>query len=128
MELRDVLHQMMQESLAASQPTNLCIGTVTSANPLEVTINPEMGPLKQQVLYRTSAVVEKKIPVLKHKHTTNGFQHRHTLSGLEHSHEAEEGSTGSSLGGSYPTNAGLEQDAFVSDEQLKERKSCIYSM
>lgn len=120
MELRDILHQMMQESLAASQPTNLCIGTVTSADPLEVTINTEMGPLKRQVLYLTSAVIEKKIPVLKHKHTTNGFRHTHKVSGLSHSHEAPEGSTGSALDGSYPTSAGLEQDAFISDEQLEK--------
>ena len=42
MELSDVLNQMMRENLRASQPTNLCIGTVTSADPLEITVSTDM--------------------------------------------------------------------------------------
>lgn len=68
MELKDVLQQMMQESQQGMQPTELCIGTVTSANPLEVTINTQMAPLKASVLYLTESVIEKKIPVLEHTH------------------------------------------------------------
>ena len=49
MELSDILHQMMQQSLRAAQLTDLKIGTVTSAKPLEISINPAMGPLKQSV-------------------------------------------------------------------------------
>ena len=120
MELRDVLNQMMQENLRASQPANLCIGTVTAADPLEITISTGMGPLKKPILYLTSAVIEKKIPVLKHKHTTKGFRHSHTVDGLSHTHSGEEGETGPALDGAYPTGEGLEQDAFISDEQLKE--------
>lgn len=60
MELSDILHQMMQQSLRAAQLTDLKIGTVTSAKPLEISINPAMGPLKQSVLYLTAAVVEKR--------------------------------------------------------------------
>lgn len=120
MELCDVLNQMMQENLLASQPANLCIGTVTAADPLEITISTGMGPLKKPILYLTSAVIEKKIPVLKHKHTTKGFRHSHTVDGLSHAHSGEEGGTGPALDGAYPTGEGLEQDAFISDEQLKE--------
>lgn len=118
MELRDVLNQMMQENLRASQPANLCIGTVTAAEPLEIAIATGMGPLKRPVLYLTSAVIEKKIPVLKHAHTSKGFRHSHTVDGLSHAHGGEEG--GPALDGSYPTSEGLEQDAFLSDEQLAE--------
>nr|DAW43745.1 MAG TPA: Protein of unknown function (DUF2577) [Caudoviricetes sp.] len=69
MELKDILQQMMQESMKSAQLTDLQVGTVTSASPLEVTINPAMAPLRAGVLYLSSAVVEKKIPVVQHTHT-----------------------------------------------------------
>lgn len=61
MELKDILQQMIQQNIKASQLTDLQVGTVTSAAPLEITINPAMAPLRSGVLYLTSAVVEKKI-------------------------------------------------------------------
>ena len=42
MELKDVLQQMMQQSQAAMQPTDLCIGTVDAVDPLEITISTAM--------------------------------------------------------------------------------------
>ena len=69
MELKDVLQQMMQQSQAAMQPTDLCVGTVDAVHPLAITINPAMAPLRQEVLYLTERVVEKKIPILTHSHT-----------------------------------------------------------
>lgn len=74
MQLSDVLHQIAQESLAASQPTDLCTGTVVSASPLEITIDTAMAPLRAPVLYLTSAVVEKKITALKHAHIADSMQ------------------------------------------------------
>lgn len=68
MELIDMLHQISQQSQEASQPTDLRVGTVTSANPLEISINPNMAPLQAGVLYLTVSVVEKKIPILQHDH------------------------------------------------------------
>lgn len=126
MELCEVLQQMMQDTMRASQPTNLCIGTVTSVAPLEITVSTDMRPLKSQVLYLTSAVIEKKIPILEHKHTTKGFRHSHTVSGLSHTHSAGEGDTGHALDGEYPTSEGLKQDAFISDEQLKKDSIVCY--
>ena len=99
MELLDMLHQISQESQKASQPTDLVIGTVTKVEPLEITTNPAMAPLRAEVLYLTAAVVEKKIPVLTHSHTTVGFAHDHKL-------------------GEETTTKALTDDAFVSDEQL----------
>lgn len=61
MELKDILQQMIQQTMNASQLTDLQVGTVTSTSPLEITISPAMAPLRAGVLYFTSAVVEKKI-------------------------------------------------------------------
>lgn len=117
--------------------SDLALGTVTGVKPLEVTLRDSMAPLPQEVLWRTAAVVEKKIPVLEHEHITAGFRHGHSLSGLghshgvsglEHSHTAAEGPTGSALGGSFQTGQGLEgtystaqallPDAYTSDRRL----------
>lgn len=68
MELKDVLYQMMSESQRASQPADLRIGTVTAVNPLEITINTSMAPLRAGILLLTEPVVEKKIPILQHNH------------------------------------------------------------
>lgn len=69
MELKDILQQMTQESMKSAQLTDLQIGTVTSADPLEITISAAMAPLHAGVLYLTVDVVEKKIPVVQHSHT-----------------------------------------------------------
>lgn len=68
MELSDVLHQMIQEGFNATQPCDLCIGTVTSAAPLEITIDTAMEPLRSAVLYLSASVIERKIPVVEHTH------------------------------------------------------------
>lgn len=70
MELIDALHQISQQSQKAMQPTELVIGTVTGISPLEITSNTAMAPLREAVLYLTANVVEKKIPILQHTHTT----------------------------------------------------------
>ena len=101
MELKDVLYQMMQENMAAGQPTDLRVGTVTSEEPLEITINPAMAPLRRRQLYLTEPVVEKKIPVLTHKHYISTLTHTHTSPG---------GATGPALEGSY-----LGEDSLVSE-------------
>lgn len=59
MELRDVIYQMIQQSLQASQPADLRVGTVMGTDPLEISINPAMAPLRREVLLLTAGVVEK---------------------------------------------------------------------
>ena len=103
MELKDVLYQMMQENAAAGQPTDLRVGTVTSEEPLEITINPAMAPLRRRQLYLTEPVVEKKIPVLTHKHY---------ISTLTHTHTAPGGATGPALEGSYLGEGSLVSEGF----------------
>lgn len=120
MDLIDVLHQVAEDTMSAYGLSDMAVGTVTSADPLEVAVRESMAPLPQQVLRLTSSVIEKKIPVMAHKHTTTGFRHSHMVSGLSHSHEASEGITGASLDGSYQTGEALTQDGYISDEQLRD--------
>ena len=135
MELRDVLYQMMQRNAAAMQPTDLCVGTVVSAAPLQVSLSAQTAPLEGAQLILTAAVVEKKIPVLTHIHEMEGLSHTHTLSGLGHSHDTTgfahshttgglshahtltEGQTGAALAGSYSSDEQL-AGTFSSDQKL----------
>lgn len=70
MELIQALQQIMQKNMQAMQLTNLVIGTVTAESPLEITSSTAMAPLRAGVLYLTEPVIEKKIPILQHTHTT----------------------------------------------------------
>lgn len=135
MELRDVLYQMMQRNAAAMQPTDLCVGTVVSAAPLQVSLSAQTAPLEGAQLLLTEPVVEKKIPVLTHIHEMEGLSHTHTLSGLGHSHDTTgfahshttgglshahtltEGQTGAALAGSYSSDEQL-AGTFSSDQKL----------
>ena len=111
MELKDILQQMMQETAAAGQPTDLRIGTVTSEEPLEITINTNMAPLRRSQLYLTEPVVEKKIPIL---------QHNHWIDTLGHSHTAPHGETTTNLSGRYMTKPwSLVSEGFDSTEQAQ---------
>lgn len=80
------------------QPCDLCIGTVTKADPLEITINTAMAPLKKEVLYLTASVIEWKIPTL---------QHLHKISTLTHNHSNSAGTTTDGLTGTYDTQTNL---------------------
>ena len=57
MELIDVLHSIMQDSLKASKPTDLCFGTVSSVSPLQVTLEMSMLPIPQEALSLTDSVI-----------------------------------------------------------------------
>lgn len=97
MQLSEVLHGMMQENQAATQPTELRIGTVVSVAPLSISINTAMQPLQASVLYLTEGVIEKKIPLLQHKHKIPAGT-------LEHDHE---GAVGKDLKEEYETDKSL---------------------
>lgn len=119
MTLSEVLFYMMQQNQTATQPTDIVIGTVTGISPLEITINTAMATLRKEVLYLTQAVVEKKIPVLTHSHTTGGLQHKHTVSGLSHSHSVDGSTTGNALEGSYDTSQEMAGASFASSAALE---------
>lgn len=118
MELSDVLRQMMQQSMEGYGLSDMTIGTVTGTKPLAVKIREGMADIPQEALLLTAAVVEKKIPILKHKHITEGFRHSHRLPDLTHAHAGAEGETGPSLEGSLETETALDPDAYPSDERL----------
>lgn len=93
MDMIDILHQITESSMQGYGLSDLAIGTVTSEKPLEVKIRENMAPIPEAALLLTAAVIEKKIPVLKHEHITAGFRHDHALPDLSHSHSTEEGET-----------------------------------
>lgn len=105
MDLIEVLQQINQSSMDAYGLSDLAIGTVTKAVPLEVTLRESMAPLPQEVLHLTAAVIEKKIPVLAHEHTTSGLRHNHGVSTTDDD---------------YETSDGLTPDAYLTDQQLKD--------
>lgn len=85
----DIVEALLQLNRAAGdidQPTDLQIGTVVKAPPdddaLEISISTAMAPLKQNILYLAEPVIEKKIPLLKHRHLMN------------HTHPGVHGQTG----------------------------------
>lgn len=101
MTLAEVLQQAMEQNRQAAQLTDLCIGTVTSEDPLEILIDSTMQILKRSVLLLTEPVIEKKIPVLTHKHY---------ISTLSHLHTCTTGATSEALVGQY-----LGEDSLVSE-------------
>lgn len=104
MELIDILQQIGQQTAEALSPAELAVGTVTAAAPLEISIDPAMDTLRAPVLYLTSAVVEKKLPILRHSHE---------VTGLDHAHSTSEGGTSTELTGTYPTSDALEDIACI---------------
>lgn len=77
MTLTDVLQTLVLKTIDTTQPTDLQIGTVVKAPPddeLEIRISEAMDNLRAPVLYLAEPVIEKKIPLLKHRHK---FSHTH---------------------------------------------------
>lgn len=119
MDAVDILHQIAEDSMRGYGLTDLAVGTVVSVKPLQIKVREDMAPLPEETLWLTAAVMEKKIPVLRHKHVTAGFRHDHSLPELAHSHETEEGGTGVALDGPLRTETALNPDAYTSDERLE---------
>lgn len=69
MELLDVINQIVFNALQAYQPTDLVIGTVQSIKPLAVKLETNQAVIKQEILFRTEAVIERKFKTEKHFHT-----------------------------------------------------------
>lgn len=82
MTLLETLQMINGQSMHAAQLSDLLIGTVTNASPLEITTDVSQAALRREVLYLTEAVIEKKIDTLKHDHY------------VLHSHSIPNGSTG----------------------------------
>lgn len=76
MELIDVVQQIVQRSVRDAALADLVVGTVSKSSPIEVTEQDVRDPIPAQALMLTAAVVEKKMPVLTHRHETG---HRHDI-------------------------------------------------
>ena len=130
MDAIDVLHLITEETLGAYGLTDLAVGTVMGTDPLEGKIREDMAAIPESALRLTATVVERKIPVLEHRHVTTGFRHGHALPDFSHSHSGGEGQTGPALTGSFQTENALDnsfqaedsliQDAFPSDDRLSD--------
>ena len=60
MTLLDAILQISTQNQSSMQPTDLETGTVTSEFPLEITKDVHQQALKQEVLYLTESVIEKR--------------------------------------------------------------------
>lgn len=107
MSLLNALCLINESNQRAGHPADLAFGTVTNTSPLEITQNNQAAPLRSPVLILTEAVIEKKIPVL---------QHRHHINTLGHSHSCPDGGTSTNLTGSYPTLYSLASDGADGDQ------------
>lgn len=104
MELAELIYRMAQDSVDAGGLTDMTIGTVTSESPLEITTKVAMAPLREQSLILTEPVVEKKIPILNHKHYIQTLGHHHTCSQC--------GATTTDLTGAYLGETSLVSDGY----------------
>lgn len=79
MDFPDLICQLISRQIKNAQLTDLQIGTVKAPPPeLEIELKPEMAPLKKEVLYLAEPVIEKKLPLLRHRHEMKNLQHSHT--------------------------------------------------
>lgn len=101
MSLIAAIKYVSRQGQQANQPTDYVRGTVTSEDPLKITIDDTMQELERQSLILTASVVERKIPVLAHKHY---------ISTLSHTHTCPTGSTTPGLTGQY-----LGEESLVSE-------------
>lgn len=109
MQLIDTIKKIINETIENKGLTDLVIGTVTKVNPLEITIDVNMLPIPQEVIYLTESVIEKKIRV-------DG--HIHTIASLAHNHTSGDGSTGNALTGSYNTETAKETMVILENGQV----------
>lgn len=61
MSLLQILQQINDQAESARQPTDMLIGTVTGVDPLEVTLDIQQAALREEVLFLTDSVIEKKL-------------------------------------------------------------------
>lgn len=111
MSLVAAIKYVSRQDQQAGQPTDYVRGTVTSEDPLKITIDDTMQELERQSLILTEPVVEKKIPIL---------DHNHWIDTLSHTHTCPTGVTSAALTGRYRTEPySLVSENFDSTEQAQ---------
>lgn len=83
MQLVDVITQLIGESVNAMQPAELYIATVEAVDPLSVKIDVNQASIREELLYRTDAVIERKIPDLRHRHSMPSGNTGYALSDVQ---------------------------------------------
>lgn len=79
MSLLQTIQQIAVQAVRASQPTEFCSGTVTSADPLKVRLLDDTNlELTSDYLVLTESVIEKKITIDKHTHSIGSTVAGHT--------------------------------------------------
>lgn len=63
MTLLDVLQQINKSSMDAAGLTDMTVGTVTAADPLEITLDISQAPLKEEIIILTDTVKGKVIDI-----------------------------------------------------------------
>ena len=101
MSLLGAIQFAASQANQAEQPADYACGTVTSEDPLKITIDTTMQELERASLLLTAPVIERKIPVLVHKHY---------ISTLSHTHTCPTGATSPGLTGQY-----LGEESLVSE-------------
>lgn len=94
--LLQVLQKINKNGNEAEQLSDMVIGTVTSASPLEVSIDTTQAILKREVLLLTANVIERRVAL---------SNHNHKFTGLAHVHSAPGGMTSNELFGTYETES-----------------------
>ena len=72
MELIDAIALIASQVNSSGQPAELYIGTVDSLSPLSVKLDESQASIREEILFRTDSVIERKIPALKHRHSYTG--------------------------------------------------------
>lgn len=67
-----IIRGYIGEYMKNAEMCEALFGKVVGINPLQVKIDPRLPPISEEALILTEAVIEKKIPVLEHKHTVEG--------------------------------------------------------
>lgn len=83
MELIDVLTQLIGDSVNSMQFAEMYVATVTAVDPLEVKIDVNQAAIREELLYRTDAVIERKIPDLRHRHSLLSGNTGYALSDIQ---------------------------------------------
>ena len=103
-ELLQTLQQINIQGMHAQQLTDMCVGTVSSVDPLEIIKDDSQAPLKSSVLHLTENVIEKKILL----------RHQHEIPGLGYTEDALDNTTYYEDGESLP----IENDYAIVNKKL----------
>lgn len=69
MNFSQAIRKVVKEYIEASMPTDIMIATVTTVDPISISLNSTMAPITISSIKLTSNCIEKTIDVLEHEHS-----------------------------------------------------------